>query len=65
MEISVSAVVNAMAYYRTYTGDLSWREWILKEGGIDYVKSNSYPYGYHADCVVDEQQYMLFLLRWS
>lgn len=65
IKIDTTAIVNAMEHYRTYTGDLSWQEWILKEGGIEYVKSNAYPWAYHADRVVDEEQYMLFVLKWA
>lgn len=65
MKPDTTAVVNAMQYYRTYTGDLSWYEWMLEEGGIEYVRSGEYPWGWRSDRVVDEKKYMLFLLRWS
>ena len=57
MEPDVTAMKNAMQYYRTYTGSLSWQEWLLEEGGV-----------YHTATylrVINEEKYTLFLLRWS
>lgn len=57
MTVSWDAMKNAMQYYRTYTGNLSWQQWLLEEGGIDH--GTSYVR------VVDEGKYLQFVLRWA
>lgn len=57
MELNWVAIKNAMQYYRTYTGNESWQEWLLDEGGL-----------YHTATViriVDKEKYLMFVLRWS
>lgn len=57
MEIDWGAMKNAMQYYRTYTGNESWQEWLLEEGGLHHTAT--------AISVVDEEKYVMFVLRWS
>lgn len=57
MEIDWGAMKNAMYYHRTYTGDLSWQEWLLNEGGIRHTSTSVQ--------VVDEKKYLLFLVKWA
>lgn len=57
MEINWAAMKNAMQYYRNYIGDLSWHEWLLSNGGIYHTAT--------ATCVVNEEKYVMFILRWG
>lgn len=57
MQINWDAMKNAMHYYRTYTGNESWQEWLLKEGGLHHTATSIR--------VVDEKKYLLFVVRWS
>lgn len=57
MEIDWDAIANAMQYYRTYTGNESWQEWLLNEGGLHHTATDV--------SIIDEEKYVMFVLRWA
>lgn len=57
MEIDWGAMKNAMNYYRTYSGNESWQEWLHKEGGLYHTATTIR--------IIDEEKYLLFVLRWA